>query len=164
MKKLDYKKIEAIILDFDGVLTNNFAYVNEFGEESVRISRADGLAFDAIKYLGLKCYILSSEKNEVVKQRSKKLGIKCFAGIKDKKEKLISICSSNKININRVIYIGNDVNDLIVIRICGYSCCPKDSHPLIKKNVTKCLHSNGGDGVVRELIEKILKIDITNFL
>ena len=108
MKKLDYKKIEAIILDFDGVLTNNFAYVNEFGEESVRISRADGLAFDAIKYLGLKCYILSSEKNEVVKQRSKKLGIKCFAGIKDKKEKLISICSSNKININRVIYIGNN--------------------------------------------------------
>ena len=50
MKKLDYKKIEAIILDFDGVLTDNFAYVNEFGEESVRISRADGLAFDAIMF------------------------------------------------------------------------------------------------------------------
>ena len=161
---LKIEHIDALFIDFDGVLTDNCAYVNEMGIESVKIARADGLAFQSIKHLKIPCYVLSTEKNKLVQLRSKKLKIKCYSGIKFKEKKLIQICNKNKFNLKKIIYIGNDINDLKAMKLCGHTFCPYDSHPSIKKIVTKSLKTKGGEGVVRELIENVLNINIVKIL
>ena len=160
---INYKKIEAIFFDFDGVLTDNFAFVDGKGNEMVKISRSDGIAFNILKKIKIPCYILSAEKNNVVNARAKKLKITCYNNLKRKEIILTRICKENKYNIKKVIYIGNDVNDISSMNLVGFSLCPKDSHKEIKKIATKVLSTEGGKGVVREIIEKIFKIDIKNF-
>ena len=86
--KISIDRIDAFIFDFDGVLTNNLVYVDESGKESVRCSRSDGLAFDVLRKLRKPTFIVSSEKNQVVAMRAKKLGISVLQGTMNKVETL----------------------------------------------------------------------------
>ncbi len=166
MKKnsLNFKNPDAIIMDFDGVLTNNKVIINQKGEESVECSRSDGLAIEILNKLKIKIFILSTEKNKVVKERAKKLKVQCFNSVIDKQKAIISLSKKQNINLSRSIYIGNDVNDLLAMKECKVKICPKDSHPAIKKIANFITVSSGGNGVIREVVEKILKIDIVKFL
>jgi len=148
-------KIKLIVYDFDGVMTNNKAYIDMNGNEFVQISRADGLGVSEIKKQSINQIILSSEKNKVVQSRAKKLGIECIHGVDDKKDVLIKYCTNNKIDINSVAYVGNDINDEEVMKIVGYTFCPSDSHKRIKKIAQHVLISKGGDGVAREILDLI---------
>ncbi len=161
---LDIKKVKLIIFDFDGVLTNNKVYINERGEESVICDRADGLAFRALKMINLECIILSTEKNKVVSARGRKLGLTVFQGVKDKLSKVIEISEEKRIDLREIMFIGNDINDLSVIKTVGISACPSDSHPLIKQNATFCLSRSGGDAIAREIVEELFNIDIQKVL
>ena len=156
--------IKSIVLDFDGVLTNNRVYLDENGLESVVCNRSDGLAIESIKKLNINIMIISSEKNKVVKARAKKLNIKCFIGVADKKAKLEEMQNNGYINLLTTLYVGNDINDFHAMKICKYSCCPRDSHPMIVNIASFKLKTCGGDGVVREIVEKYLKIDILKVL
>lgn len=156
--------LDAIVLDFDGVLTDNFVYVSQQGIESVRCSRADGLAFDVLRKVGLRSFILSTEKNAVVAARGAKLSVPTVQGISDKRAALEHLAASEKMSLTRVLYVGNDINDLHAMRICGYSACPCDSHAAIKAIAQTVLESRGGAGVVRELVESVLKIDAIRIL
>ncbi len=164
MKKINLKKIDVIFLDFDGVLTDNYFYQDQKGIETVKLSRSDGLAFNALKILKKPVYIISTEKNEVVKFRGKKLGVKTFNAVKNKKEKILSICKKAKFNQNNAIFIGNDINDLEAMKICGYSICPSDSHEDVLKISSFVTISKGGKGVIREIVEKILNIDMKGLI
>ena len=82
------KNTKALILDFDGVLTDNTVYVDKLGVESVKCSRSDGIGIKAIQDLGIKCIVLSSEPNEIVLKRCKKLGIEAYNNLTSKVEKL----------------------------------------------------------------------------
>jgi len=167
MKKnryLNIDKIDTFIFDFDGVLTNNKVYISQNGNESVRCCRSDGLAFDVIKKLKKRVLILSTEKNKVVEARSRKLQVEVFHAVNDKKKALLSLEKKNNMNLSRVFYVGNDLNDYYEIKICGYSACPSDSHTDIKKIVNFKLLTKGGEGVVREIIEKIFAINIIQTL
>ncbi len=165
----EWKKFHTIIFDFDGVFTNNKVYVDQTGKETIRCDRADGLAFDILRKFKNKYsweveyFILSKEQNSVVETRAEKLRIRSFRGIFDKEEfikkYLIKRFGNFKIAKNGVIYIGNDLNDLSAIRLCGYSFAPNDAHQIIKDNVNLVLSKNGGDGLVREAIEKIIQIE-----
>ena len=152
-------KIDAIFFDFDGVLTNNKVFVSEEGIESVLCSRADGLGFDVLRKLSIKYFIISTEKNKIVKARAKKIQAEVFYGISDKKTKLENIAKEYNLNLQRCIFLGNDINDLDSLKLCGISACPIDSHELVKNNVDIILDSKGGDGVLRELLESHLNID-----
>lgn len=152
--------ISSLFIDFDGVLTNNCFYLSEKGEETVKLSRSDGLAFSVLNKLKIPTYIISTETNPVVKRRAKKLKIKCYNGIENKKNFLVKFTKQNKINLKCSFFIGNDVNDLEAMKICGYALCPNDSHPIIKKIAHRVLSSNGGEGVIREFVDKILNINI----
>ena len=147
------KKFDLIIYDFDGVLTNNKFYLTQDGIESVQLNRSDGLAISLIKNLGYRQIIFSSEENEVVKKRAEKLKIEVCSGIKNKKDKLESLIASNKLNFDKIIYIGNDINDLEAMRLCGFRVCPYDSHKSIKEISSHVLPINGGEGVVRHLFD-----------
>ena len=146
--------IKLIVYDFDGVMTDNKVYIDQNGNEMVQVNRADGLGVSEIKKLGIKQIIISTEKNTVVSQRAKKLKIKCFQGVDNKREFLINYCN-NKFELNNVLFIGNDINDEEVMQIVGTSLCPADAVDRVKKISDYIFRSNGGDGIVRELFNLI---------
>ena len=156
--------IDAFVFDFDGVLTNNLVKIDENGKESVSCSRADGLAFDVLKKLNKPAYILSTEKNLVVKARAKKLNIPAIQGVANKVEAIKKLATDNNYSLKNILYVGNDLNDYLVMQLCGYTACPADSHPKIKEISGNILTSKGGNGVVRELLEGVLSLDFIKTL
>ena len=150
-------RILIIIYDFDGVMTDNKVYIDQKGNEMVKVNRADGLGISEIKKMGIFQIIISTEKNPIVSERAKKLGIPCLQGIVDKKEVLLNFCRDNNFNLKNVAYVGNDINDLEAMEIVGHSYCPADSHTNIKSISDRILETNGGDGVIRELLDIIVK-------
>jgi 3-deoxy-D-manno-octulosonate 8-phosphate phosphatase (KDO 8-P phosphatase) len=162
--KISIDNIDVIVFDFDGVLTNNLVHLDQDGNEWVSCSRADGLAFDVIRKLEIPSYILSSEANLVVSARAKKLKIQVLQGVKNKVEALSTLSKSKGYDLSRTLYVGNDLNDFHVMKICGYSACPIDSHTKIKELSNIVLNTRGGEGVVRELLEEILDLDFVKIL
>ena len=131
--KISLDNIDAFVFDFDGVLTNNLVHLDQNGKEWVSCSRADGLAFDVLRKLEKPSYILSTENNPVVSARAKKLKIQVLQGVKDKAGTLLALSESKGYDLNRILYVGNDLNDFHVMKICGYTACPIDSHIKIKE-------------------------------
>jgi len=156
--------IDVFIFDFDGVLTNNLVYINQEGVESVACSRADGLAFDVLRKLKKPVYILSTEKNKTVAARADKLKIPVLQGVEDKVGALKEMAGKERFDLKNVLYVGNDLNDYQIMRLCGFSVCPADSHPKIKEISNITLRTNGGNGVVRELLEEVLGLDFVRIL
>ena len=159
-----FKNIEAFVFDFDGVLTDNSVFIDEKGIESVKCSRADGLAFDVLRKLNMPAYILSTEKNLVVHERAKKLKIEAINGVSNKVQSLKKLVDSKGYNLHNIVYIGNDLNDYQVMQSCGFSACPMDSHYKIKEISSVVLNTNGGCGVARELLEDVFKLDFIQIL
>ena len=165
----NWDEVGLIIFDFDGIFTNNKVFVNNSGEEYVCCSRADGLAFDILRKFinlnkwNLKYLILSKEENSVVSCRAKKLSIPCFHGIDDKLTFIKEYIKNENLILNSIsnkfIYLGNDLNDLSSIEMSDFSIAPKDAHPIILKSVDLVLPFEGGDGFVRNFIERLLQID-----
>ena len=163
-KSISLDLIDAFIFDFDGVLTDNLVHLSDKGVESVSSSRADGLAFEALRKLGKPTYILSTEVNPVVSLRAKKLNVRAIQGVDNKVKALESLIQEKKYNINHILYLGNDLNDYYVMKACGYSVCPADSHSLIKDISDIVLKTQGGKGVVRELLEEVISLDLLKIL
>ena len=161
--KISIKNIEAIFFDFDGVLTNNKVYVDQYGKEAVECNRSDGIAFEILNKLKIDTLIISTEKNRVVKERAKKIKIKSMTGVSDKSVALKKYVKKKNLNFKKIMYIGNDINDYSAMKLCGFSACPNDSHKEIKKIAKIKLKCNGGEGVARELLEKIFQIKVINY-
>ena len=148
-------KIDIIIYDFDGVMTNNKVYVDQNGNEMVQVNRADGLGISEIKKMGIEQIIISTETNPVVSERANNLGIICLQGIENKKRALINYCQKNDYELQNVVYVGNDINDREVMEIAGTTYCPSDAHKSIQIVSDYILKTKGGDGVVREILDLI---------
>ncbi len=147
--------ISLIVYDFDGVMTNNTVIVSECGFESVIVNRSDGLAVEIIKSKGIPQLILSKEKNKVVATRAAKLGIPVLHGIDDKKTILQNYCKCHSIDLNKVVYIGNDLNDVPVMSVVGHPMTPQDAYIEAKTIATFIIPVTGGNGVIRELLNHI---------
>lgn len=156
--KKDLKKqIKLIVFDFDGVMTDNTVMVDENGKEVVRVNRSDGLGVRLLMNNGYPCMILSTEKNPVVSKRGEKLGIPVLQGIDNKKVALVNYCTQQKTDLDSVLYIGNDLNDLEVMKAVGLRGAPADAYKEIKTIADIIFRSKGGKGVVRELASWLLK-------
>lgn len=156
MKKINLKDIQSIVYDFDGVMTDNKAFTFEDGQEAVIVNRGDGLAIAMIKDKGIPQIIISTESNQVVSARAKKLGIPLLHNIEDKKKCLMEYCQKNKYDLKKTVYIGNDLNDLEVMKIVGMPMCPEDAHQDIKKIAKYVLNKEGGEGVIREFADLLI--------
>jgi len=152
---INAKDIQLIVYDFDGVMTDNKVLVFEDGREAVFCNRSDGLAVQKIKELGINQLILSTETNKVVEARAKKLNIEIIYGVDNKLAALKEYCDKNKCDRKKVLYIGNDLNDLEAMKFAGYPVAPKDAYEQIKKTAKLVLNAKGGEGVIRELYERI---------
>ena len=162
--RLNSVSLKTIIFDFDGVLTDNLVFCDSNGNEFVACSRADGLAFDVLKKLEYNLMILSTEKNPVVSARAKKLGVPVIQGVSNKKDELLRMEHDGSINLEHTMFVGNDLNDYRAMEVCGYKCCPSDSHPLVVKLSDFVLECKGGHGIVREIAESLLNINFLDYI
>lgn len=160
--KIKLNHIKLIVYDFDGVMTDNKAIVDQNGKESVKINRSDGLGVSLIKDLGIYQMILSTEKNSVVSKRGEKLGIPVVQGVDDKAKILTNYCSENGFLLEETMYIGNDLNDYICMEIAGIKGCPSDAEPEIIEICDWVSKVKGGNGVIRELYRVLSNIKIAN--
>lgn len=151
------ENISLVVLDFDGVITDNRVYVNQHGEESVAAHRGDGMGISLLKKAGVEVIILSTEKNPVVQARADKLGIQAFHGVEDKKARLQSILTEKKIPGSQVVYLGNDLNDLPCFSLVGLTAAVADAHTTLLEQAQIVLQKKGGHGAVRELCDLIIK-------
>lgn len=147
--------IDLIVYDFDGVMTDNRVIVFQDGTEAVIANRADGLGVDHFRSLNIPQLILSTETNPVVKARAKKLRIEVISSSKDKKRALKDYCQKNGYDIQNVLYVGNDLNDLEVMRIVGFSVAPADAHQEVKTIARMVTHARGGEGVIKEIADSL---------
>lgn len=161
--------IHTVAFDFDGVFTDNKVWVDQNGHESVRCDRGDGLAFDLVRSfqqrgkLNAELFILSKEPNPVVMARAGKLKIDCHHGIGDKlsfmMEYLRTRFPSTTDAFAGLVYLGNDINDLPLMRHAGYTVAPADAHTMVQDTAHLVLEQRGGEGFVRGFIERLLGIN-----
>lgn len=152
---IDWKRIELIVYDFDGVHTDNTVWVDEDGKESVRVSRSDGMAVAMIRELGVEQLILSTEKNPVVAARAKKLNVQFEQCVTDKELALREYLNKMGLDSKNVVFVGNDINDLPASKVTRNFVAVADASEKVLGVAAVVLSSNGGAGAIREIAELI---------
>ena len=155
-KKL--KKVELLILDVDGVLTDGYLYYDYQGNQIKRFSVKDGLGIRYLQKAGLNICIVSGGKEDVIKNRAKDLNIQhIYCEVKNKKEKVEFLRDEFKVKKDNILYLGDDLNDLTVRKSVGLLIAPNNASKNFKKYCNAILKNNGGFGAVRELAERLLR-------
>jgi YrbI family 3-deoxy-D-manno-octulosonate 8-phosphate phosphatase len=138
--------IEAVVFDFDGVLTDDTVIVHQDGSEAVTAHRGDGMGISALRTAGVRVLILSKERNPVVSARGAKLGVEVVQGCDDKLPAMLDWMARHGVDPARCVYVGNDVNDLEAMRAVGVAACPADARDEVCAAASWLLSSNGGRG------------------
>lgn len=153
------QRIKLVVLDFDGVLTDNRVWTDETGKESVAANRSDGLGLRQLQESGVEVYVLSREENPIVARRCEKLGIGYRKGLLDKAGALRELLAERSVPAEQVVFLGNDTNDLPCFPLVGCAVAVADSHPDVLRQADQRLNQRGGYGAVRELCDLILAIN-----
>ena len=150
-------QVEALVLDFDGVFTDNKVIVFQDGSEGVIADRGDGWGLSQLKDKGLQILVLSTEQNPVVLARCEKLGLSVLQEIENKWAILQNWLAEKGIDSAKVIYVGNDVNDLDCLKGVGCGVVVRDAHPAVIPHADIVLQHAGGKGAIREIVDLILE-------
>jgi YrbI family 3-deoxy-D-manno-octulosonate 8-phosphate phosphatase len=146
--------VRAIVFDFDGVMTDNRAFVSSTGDEGVFVDRGDGHGIRRLREdTDIALLVLSTEENPVVRRRCDKLRVECISGIVDKAPVLAKWLATRGIDPQDCIYVGNDINDAECMTLAGYAVAPANAVPEIKATADLVLQRSGGSGAVRELVD-----------
>ena len=148
--------VDLVVFDFDGVMTDNTVATKANGNESVRCNRGDGLGIAAMRRAGIPMIVLSTEEHPVVMARCQKLKLPCYQGLSDKAAFLKKYVKKEKIDLQHVAYLGNDVNDLPCLELVGFPVVTADAHPDVMHAAHVVLSTAGGKGAVREFADKLL--------
>ncbi len=149
--------IDLICYDFDGVMTDNRALVNEDGQEAVWVHRGDGLAIEMLGQQGIRQVIVSKERNPVVAARGQKLGLPVLQGVDDKLDIVTRYAQENGFDLARTLYVGNDINDLAAMGAVAHAVAPADAHPQVLGIARVVTTAVGGQGVIRELFDLLME-------
>ena len=137
------KNIKIFITDCDGVLTDAGMYYFSNGLEAKKFNTRDGMAFSILRKKEIIIGIITGEDNDIIKNRAKKLNM----------DFLYEICKKYSVNKKNILYVGDDLNDLEIMKNVGYSCCPADACQEIKEIANYTCIKSGGDGVIREIVD-----------
>ncbi|MFH9547266.1 cytidylyltransferase domain-containing protein [Streptomyces sp. NPDC017435] len=148
--------IDAVVLDFDGTQTDDRVLIDSDGREFVSVHRGDGLGIAALRRSGLRMLILSTERNPVVAARARKLRLPVLHGIDRKDLALKQWCEEQGIAPERVLYVGNDVNDLPCFALVGWPVAVASAHDVVRGAARAVTTVPGGDGAIREIAGWIL--------
>jgi N-acylneuraminate cytidylyltransferase len=156
-KRLPWAEIQAVVSDFDGVMTDNRVLVVEDSREAVTCNRGDGWGISLLKRVGVAVACISTEENPVVRVRCEKLEIPYWQGQENKLDALKAFLAQERMEAERCLYVGNDTNDAACLEYVGLSVVPYDAAseviPLADWRTQAC----GGEGVLREIASKILE-------
>ncbi len=157
IKKKLLSNIKLVIFDVDGVLTNGYLLQDNSGEISRSFNSKDGLGIKLLLKERIHIAIISGGTGESISQRAKNLNIKyCLTNIKNKLQAIKELKLELKMNAKETIFIGDDINDLVVREEVNLLICPIDSSKYIINKSNLVLSNKGGEGAVRELSERIL--------
>lgn len=148
--------VDALVTDFDGVHTDDRVHLTADGTEYVTASRSDGLGVERLRRAGIPVLILSKETNGVVAARARKLGVESLQAVDEKAPALRAWAAERGIPLERVAYLGNDINDLSCLELVGWPVAVADAHPSVIRAARIVLGARGGHGAVRELADRIL--------
>lgn len=148
--------VDALVTDFDGVHTDDSVLVGQDGSEYVSVDRGDGMGVSLLRQAGVPVLILSTELNAVVGARAAKLGVEVRQGVADKAAVLRAWAQARSLDLDRVAYLGNDVNDLACFDLVGWPLAVPEAHPRVLAAARLVLGAPGGRGAVREAAERIL--------
>ena len=155
-----FKKITTFIFDVDGVLTDGTVLVLENGLQARRMNIKDGFALQMAIQNGYRVLIVSGGNSPQVESRLEKLGIKeIHMSVADKKKFITDYIAKNKLSKEQVLYMADDLPDLPVMALVGLPCCPADAVDEVKASVEYISPVNGGNACVRDVIEKVLKLN-----
>ncbi|MBL7116145.1 MAG: HAD hydrolase family protein, partial [Kiritimatiellae bacterium] len=147
--------VKALVLDFDGVLTDNRVHCSENGEESVSCWRSDGIGLAAVQATGVRVLVLSKERNPVVSIRCEKLSIECLQAVDDKCARLQTWLDNEGLAWEQVVFVGNDSTDTACMKRAGFGVAVADAHDAALRASNLVLSRNGGYGAVRECCDLI---------
>lgn len=151
--------VKLFVMDADGTMTDSAMYYSHEGEVMKRFSARDGMGITLLTRASISTAVITSENSEIVRRRSEKLGIShTILHCRDKTSALKSLCASIGISLDAVGYIGDDINDIPVMKICGLTACPSDSVPAVLEVVHYVCDKPGGNGAIREFAELVLKV------
>ena len=150
-------RIELVVFDFDGVMTDNRVWVDENGHEQVAANRSDSEGLAQMRKAGVEAMVLSKETNPVVAARCRKLNLPMLQGINDKATVLRNYLKEVQVDPQHVVYLGNDTNDLPCFEVVGCAVAVADSQPVVLRQADLVLSRPGGHGAVRELCDMILR-------
>ncbi|MVT10143.1 KdsC family phosphatase [Chitinophaga tropicalis] len=155
-----FKPISTFVFDVDGVLTDGTVQLLPNGEQSRRMNIKDGYALQLAVKKGYRVVIISGGRSESVVSRLQGLGIKdIYTGVLDKQEKLQDYVFENDLRWEEIIFMGDDIPDYRAMQLVGLPACPADAAPEIKSICRYVSPVSGGNGCVREVIEKVLKLN-----
>ncbi len=163
MIKKNYKiylnKIKTFIFDVDGVLTDGKVLITSEGEVYRAFDTKDGFALKCALMQGFKIAIITGGNNEGIKQRFKEFGIyDIYMGSLNKIDAYQDLIDNYSLKPEEILYVGDDIPDIPVMKKVGVSCCPSDAVPDVKEIVDYVSHKKGGEGCVREIIEQVLRV------
>ena len=151
------KKVKMLLTDCDGVLTDGGMYYSERGDESKKFNTKDGMAVAKLREHGIKFGIITGENIQLVHRRAEKLQADvCYIGIKDKFSVLNEICDKFHLSYEEIAYIGDDLNDVDVLKVVGLPCSVENGTQKAKQAAVYVTKSKGGEGAVREVADIIL--------
>jgi YrbI family 3-deoxy-D-manno-octulosonate 8-phosphate phosphatase len=151
------ESIRLLVLDFDGVLTDNRVWVDQDGREMVAANRSDSLGIGLLRQAGIETVVISTETNPVVAARCRKINVPCIQGINDKATALNQLLLERKIDATEAIFLGNDVNDLPCFPLVGWAVVVADGMPEAIRQADFVLARSGGHAAVRELCDMIME-------
>lgn len=148
---------KLFITDIDGVWTDGGMYYTADGDVMKRFSVKDGWGVIFLRHLNIPVAIMTGENTQIVAKRAEKLKIdRCYLGVNDKLSLAQTLCEEMGITLRDVAFIGDDINDLPLLREVGFSGCPKNTPAYVKAKVRYIGEVRGGDGAFREFVETIL--------
>lgn len=147
----------ALVLDFDGVLTDNRVFQHQDGRELVACNRSDGMGVQMVMADGLPIVVLSKQKNPVVAARCQTLGVPCRQNESNKGRAIQAIADELGVDIKRVAFVGNDVNDLPAMALVGVPIAPCDAEAMVLEVVYFVTPRAGGRGAVRDVCDHVLR-------
>ena len=153
------KKINTFILDVDGVLTDGYLLISETGKYLRRMNIKDGYSIRYARSKGYLICVISGAEQALMRERFDKLGIdEVYVGSKDKLVSYEDLKKKHGLKDDEVIFIGDDMPDINLLKKVGFSCCPNDACDDVLSVVDYVLDKRGGEGCVREIIEKVMKL------
>lgn len=158
MNVIDHDELPAVFMtDIDGVWTDGGMYYDRTGNEFKKFNTSDSAGILFLRALGIPVAILTGEDTEMVSNRAAKLKVDYLRqGVSDKVAVATEICDSLGIGLDRVAYIGDDLNDMKLLAAVGLSGCPSDSPRYVRQIVDVVVSKPGGGGAFRDFVETVL--------